>query len=155
MIDLNRARPQDSLWCSEATQNGVAGSLTADGPGGEVAITNLGGGISVLTNSALVADEMRFAIGGSGAFVANNVTINATERLSFLGTTGAIGGSKPLQVITADLSVNTAGLVNIQNSFAGASVLRDSTGGKGFTLITAGDTIVNQHKHYAGFNYNP
>ncbi len=119
-------------------RNGITGTLSGE----EIRLTNNSAGIQLQNAASLTAQKMTLSAAGKGTITATG-TLTAAQSIVLTATGGAIGGKAAFAVNTADLTVNTAGLVSVANSFAGSSVLENSTGGAGFTLHTAGSTTLN------------
>ncbi len=119
-------------------KNGITGTVS----GGEIQINNRAGGIQVLSAANLSAQRMNLTAALNGAISVVG-TLSAAQSIVLTAGTGAIGGKGALAVNTASLQANTAGSVSLNNLFTGPSVLLDSTGGRSFTLHTAGSTTLN------------
>ncbi len=102
------------------------------------------GGILVSTANSLNADAIQLNAGGSKGTIKTGagVTINASNSL-VLSATSDIGGKTLIDVNTPNLTVTSGGVVGINDKFGGPVIIQNSTAGKGFTLKTVGDTVLN------------
>ncbi len=96
------------------------GTLTADGPDGEIYIENGLSGISIPRPNSISAPKISLVANAKGSITTGaGVVLTAPEELNLVATDGAIGGKAPIVVDTADLLVLTNGLASITNISTG------------------------------------
>ncbi len=125
----------------KAPKNGVQGTLSAQGAGGRIAITNLGGGVEVATQQAVDSPALELHANGKGTFkVGKNVVITA-DSLTLTSESGSIG-KKPLNIDTTSLTLNSGSSINLNNINTNLLTIESAVAGGDMSLVTAGSLSV-------------
>ena len=125
----------------KAPKNGVQGTLSTEGSGGRITITNLGGGVEVATQQAVDTPALELNVNGKGTIkVGKNVVITA-DSLTLTSEEGSIG-KKPLNIDTTSLTLESGSSINLNNINTNLLTIERTIAGGNVSIVTAGSLSV-------------
>lgn len=125
----------------KAPKNGVQGTLSTEGSGGRITITNLGGGVEVATQQAVDTPALELNVNGKGTIkVGKNVVITA-DSLTLTSEEGSIG-KKALNIDTTSLTLESGSSINLNNINTNLLTIARTIAGGNVSIVTAGSLSV-------------
>lgn len=124
------------LGATKVPKNGIVGTVSAIGTGGSAFISNLSGGVNVLSNTAVGGETITLQAGGKGRIRASKgVVVTAGDTINL----GSNSGDVVLNFSAPNFTFGSAsGDFELVNTNAGLTTLLGATTGGSISVTTAG-----------------